>query len=135
MSKRNSRGWKPPADLPSIPNPRIDPFRDRAGALTRLDDGSAAGQVYIEVEQVSAQLGGGLWWRRWGPWRDSLLIYVEIGDEIDDISIGEPHIDDEIDEWRTGRFSHGDDEYAVEWLDDTETARVRTEFGFNPESG
>lgn len=57
--------WRPPFDEPLVVDPTLDTFRDSVARLT--SEGSTVGFLACRVTHVRREVGGHLWWRRWGP--------------------------------------------------------------------
>ncbi|MEU8817972.1 hypothetical protein [Actinoplanes sp. NPDC048796] len=112
----------PPGDAP--PDPRLDPFRERAGVL--FDEGEQVGLLFLRVESFWWQVGGHLWWRRWSGPGETVYGYLEFShggfdDFVEDLDA----VADELDDWRDGRFEYGGETYTVRWLDEEESRHVR----------
>lgn len=134
-SGRRSRGWHPPPGSPGRRKPDLHPYRSRAGRLTRLDDRSPAGFLCVEIEQTTSKVGGALWRRRWEPWYDTIVGFLLISEEREEFfDMTHEEVRERVRQWPAGRFDRGE-EYAIEWLDDAETARFRRDFGFADPSG
>lgn len=121
------RDWPEAPKPKEVPHPRLGPYRRRAGRIT--DPEGAAGLIYVDVEVSSTRLGH-LWWRRWSPWRETVVLHVEYPDgELDDVYLDD-ELEGEIDSWDRGEF-HGHPEeggptlFRVEWLNDEETVSVK----------
>ena len=79
------------------PDPRFDRYRGRFGRLFRGDQ--EVGLVLVEVETVSAQAGGHLWWRRWGSTQDVLQVWTVVDGRPSDSSVGHEHSEGELQDY------------------------------------
>ena len=57
-------------------NPRFDRYRDRVGRLYRGEED--VGSVLVVVVPYAPQVGGHLWWTRWGSTRDWLFEWTVV---------------------------------------------------------
>lgn len=128
--------WRPRGTESYEPDHRLDRYRERGGHLLG-EDGSVAGAIYLQVEQQSQEIGGMLWWRRWGPWREALCWFTTDTDgEADEDGIGVPGDCDLLryldnDQWPT---DIGNNVIGIRWLDDdlSEALRVSLELPRQP---
>ena len=117
--------WKPSFEH-ARPDPRLDLYRGRAGRLSR--DGVEAGHVLVEADYLAPQIGGHLWWRRWGPPAEFAKVDTLLADgTYDDAWVIGDDLDPELDDWGAGRFRFGGTTYELTWLDDAASARVHHE--------
>ncbi len=121
--------WYPSFEQ-AVPDPRLDPYRNRVGRLTC--DGALAAWILVETGFEAEELGGHLWWRRFGPLREFVVDYVTVnhGQEEWDLLISGEALDARLTEWDQGKFSLGNRTYSVEWLEVEESAEeARRRFG------
>lgn len=104
------------------PNPRFDRYRDRVGRLFRGDN--EVGLVLVEVGPYSEQIGGWLWWRRWGPSRDMLLLYIIIDGRFSDAVVQDA--EEKLAEYDAGHFRYYGELLHVRWTSVEESAQLRS---------
>jgi hypothetical protein len=114
------------------PDPRLDPYRERAGVLFRQNE--QVGVLYLRVGTWWQQVGGHLWWRRWSEPREQVEGYLAFtGGEFDDFVEDLPTLGDELADWRMGRFLYRGELLHVTWLDDATSQQTRIDtFGLDP---
>lgn len=106
----------------------MDRYRDRVGRLFRAGD--EVGLVLVTVEPFSTQVGGHLWWRRWGPTHDVLWLWYVIDGRFSDSLVPEDGTAEELADYDQGRFAYVGEVLRVLWLDREESAHLRSsEFG------
>ncbi|GIE85475.1 hypothetical protein [Actinoplanes regularis] len=126
----NGVPFRPPPGR-AEPDPRLDPYRERAGLLSA--EGDDFGIIYLRIETCWWQTGGRLWWRRWSEPREQVHGYIVLtSGGFDDFVEDADTIADELDSWQDGRFPYRDEVLQVRWLDDegSRHARVAT-FGLD----
>jgi hypothetical protein len=104
------------------PDPRFDRYRERVGRLLR--GGDEVGLVLVLVEAYTEQVGGYLWWRRWRPTWDALVLWTIIDGQFEDHWVTEA-LDDELDAFDAGQFSPYGESLCLRWTDRDESARLR----------
>ncbi|GIF04734.1 hypothetical protein [Actinoplanes siamensis] len=115
--------FRPPPGR-AAPDPRLDPYRERAGAL--FDQGEQIGVVYLRIDTFWRQTGGHLWWRRWSEPSEQVQGYIEFnGGGFDDFYQDAGTMVAEIGDWGHGRFPYRGEALQVRWLDDEESRQVR----------
>lgn len=115
---------RPPPER-ADPDPRLDPYRERAGVL--FQDGNEFGVVYLRVETFRWQTGGHLWWRSWSKPGEQIQGFIEFTNgRFDDFVEDADTLAEEIGDWQRGRFPYRGEVLRVSWLDDEESRRVRT---------
>ncbi len=106
------------------PDPRFDPYRERAGALS--EEGEDFGVVYLRMDVLWWQTGGRLWWRKWSAPREAVHGYIVFaGGGFDDFFQEADALVDKLDDWQAGRFPYRGEILRVRWLDDEESRYVR----------
>ena len=111
----------------SRPDPRLDPFRGRAGVLAR--DGVECGHVLVETDVSADQLGGILWWRRWADPAEFAIVSTKLDDgsfDSDDWVRGD-RIGEVVATWSDGYDVVQGVRYDITWLDEAESDRVHRE--------
>ncbi len=109
-------------------DPRFDRYRGRVGRLFRAGD--EVGLVLIEVEPYCEQVGGHLWWRRWGPTQDLLWVWTIVDGNFSDALVPADASEAELRDYDAGRFNYYGEPLAVAWTDPPESNRLRsTQFG------
>lgn len=118
--------WSPPSDDVLPQDPRLDPYRDRAGVL--LVDGVEVARLYLGTGPFWTRTGGHLWWSRWSAPAEAVEGHVlwADGGRTEWFATGDELARD-LAEWEVGTFSQEGTAYRVVWLDDDESARVRAE--------
>lgn len=110
------------------PDPRFGRYRDRVGRLYRDDDG--VGWVLVLVEPYAVQVGGHLWWRRWGSTRDWLWEWTVVNGNFSDTYVPEDAADEVLADYDSGRFDYYGEALRVVWTDASESEKLRSlEFG------
>jgi hypothetical protein len=104
------------------PDPRLDRYRDRVGRLFR--GGNEVGLVLVQAQAEAEQVGGRLWWRRWGPTRDALWLWTIVDGEFSDHWVADG-LDEELASYGQGRFLLAGEELSVRWADVEESASLR----------
>lgn len=125
--RRTHQNDLPPANL------RLEWYRYRVARLID-DQGGHAGWIFVEPRPYSLQTGGHLWWRRWSAPRYAAFVsiivpwhWLRATDEVIEPDI----LDAELDDWDAGRYEFDGQVFALEWLDDEESARLAaSEFSF-----
>lgn len=129
-------GLSPKPDLETgfVPDPRLDPFRDRAARAT-LPDGRS-GVLYVESVRLATLESGHLWWRCWSAPYENAILWLDLPDGVcTDIWLSDgAAIEAETEQWArrewTGVRQGGRPApiYALEWLGDEESRRIRAAF-------
>lgn len=115
--------WQPPIELART-NTRLDPYRHRAARFR--DHSGRSGTFYVEPDALSTQLSGYLWWRRWSPLEEFVILWIETPEGYNtDTWIRPDDLDDELNEWDQGRFRWIGGTYQLTWLDDGATQAIR----------
>ncbi|WP_313815674.1 hypothetical protein [Citricoccus sp.] len=116
-----------------VPHPCLGSYRRRAGRIT--DPAGSSGLIYVDVDVACTQVGGHLWWRRWSEPCEVVMLYMRFPEGLfQEAWMEGEDLNAEIGTWQRGEFlghPYRDDEptrYQLEWLNDEETARARTEF-------
>jgi len=118
--------WSPSYDA-AVPDPRLDPFRGRAGVLSLK--GTEVGHVLVETDIGATQVGGILWWRRWEP-AEFAYVATKIGGDESDAMVMPEQLDGPVSGWAGGTHDHAGTTYEVAWLDQAASDRVhRDVFG------
>ncbi|GLI00254.1 hypothetical protein Pa4123_55300 [Phytohabitans aurantiacus] len=121
-----------PTTARAEPDPRLDPYRERAGALFRQDE--QVGVLYLRIGTWSQQVGGHLWWRRWSEPREQAEGYLAFtAGGFDDFVEDLQTLGDELADWGMGRFLYRGELLHVTWLDDATSRQTRVDtFGLDP---
>lgn len=124
--------WRPPADAPEARDSRLDPYRDRAAVLR--DEEGVFATIYVRVETYWRRVGGHLWWRRWADPHEVLIGVMDFEHDgmHTDWLTGPEHLDEELEDWGSGRFRYVGETYRLEWLDDEATRQVREYMRIDP---
>ena len=130
---------KPDLETGFVPDPCLDPFRDRAARAT-LPDGRS-GVLYVESDRLATLESGHLWWRRWSAPYEIAILWLDLPDGVcTDIWLSDDAaIEAETEQWArrewTGIRQGGRPApiYALEWLGDEESRRIGAEF-IDPEA-
>ena len=110
------------------PDPRFDRYRQRVGRLFR--DEEEVGLVLVEVEAYAEQVGGRLWWTRWGPSQDVLWLWTLVDGDFSDTLVPDDAAEGELSDYDAGRFEHAGEVLHVQWTDEQESRRLRaSQFG------
>lgn len=122
---------RPPSD--EVRDPRLDAFRDRGG-ITR-DASGRDGAVYIETETWWTTTGR-LWWRHFSAPLELPHLWMKMPDgRFDDYVVLDTDLPTMVADWARGRLSGFDfGELDVDWLDESESARIRQLVGVPPRS-
>jgi hypothetical protein len=96
-------------------DPRFDRYRGRVGRLLRGSD--EAGLVLVIVEPYAEQVGGHLWWRRWGPTHDLLWLWTVVDGQYSDSLVPDDASEEELHDYDTGRYLHYGEDLTVLWMD------------------
>jgi hypothetical protein len=116
--------WSPTYD-DAEPDPRLDPYRDRAARL--MDGGSVAGYVLVETDYRAELEGGALWGRRWARPVELAIVLTKLGDAEPRTAGVDPADFDLFDRWARAGYDDNGRILQVVWLDETESARVHDE--------
>ena len=110
-------------------DPRFDRYRGRVGQLLR--DGEDVGWVLVQVEPYSRQVGGHLWWSRWGRTQDLLSVWYIVNGNFSDAVVPDEFSENELRDYDAGRFAADNgDTLSLVWLNPEESKRVRaSQFG------
>jgi hypothetical protein len=120
--------WRPDWS-PSPVDHRLDPYRDRGGVVL-LDDGVL--RIYVQVDQMCTQVSGHLWWRRWSPPREFVILHMLLDEETPtDTYLDEEDLDNELTYWAGGRFLWLGREYPLAWFRTHESAALRHMLGLD----
>ncbi|BCJ39605.1 hypothetical protein GCM10010168_79400 [Actinoplanes ianthinogenes] len=107
------------------PDPRFDPYRERAGVLANR--GEPFGVLYLRLDTSWRHLGGHLWWRRWSEPREHVTGYLALNDGgFDDFVEDATTVAEELEHWDRGRLPYRGLLLTVEWLDDEGSRRARS---------
>lgn len=106
------------------PDPRLDRYRDRVGRLFRGDE--EVGLVLVQVQAYAEQVGGYLWWRRWGPTRDLLWLWTVVNGQFSDELVPDDATEEELAAFDECRYRHYGETLRVRWTGPEESARLRS---------
>lgn len=110
------------------PDSRLNAYRDRVGRLFRSS--VEVGLVLVTVEPFSEQVGGHLFWRRWGETRDVLWVWTLVDGAYCDSLVPEAASDEEIADYEAGHFTYLGETLDVVWTDPSESEQLRaSQFG------
>ncbi|MEU4689979.1 hypothetical protein [Actinoplanes sp. NPDC023714] len=113
-----------PPRVRADPDPRFDPYRERAGALSH--DGEPFGVLHLRFETYWRILGGHLWWRRWSEPREQVDGYIALAHGgFDDFTQDTETIAGELELWSRGLFRYRGLLLTVAWLDDEASRLAR----------
>lgn len=105
------------------PDPRLDRYRDRVGRLFRGDN--EVGLVLVQVQAQADQVGGRLWWRRWGATRDALWLWTIVDGKFSDHWTSSEGLEEELAGFGAGVLLFVGEELSVRWVDEAESASLR----------
>lgn len=109
---------------------RLDPYRNRGGVVV-LDDHQVL-HVYVQVDALWTQTSGHLWWRRWSPPREFVILHMLFDDETQgDTWLVDDALDDELADWSKGRFKWDGHERPLTWFHAEESAGLRQTLGLD----
>ena len=83
------------------------------------------------MEPYSEQVGGHLWWRRWGGTQDVLWVWTIVDGNFSDALVPDDASEAELREYDAGRFGYyGGQTLLVVWLNREESKRLQvSQFG------
>lgn len=123
--------------------PILEPFRQSVGQLVL--DGEVAGLIATQVDSFATRLGGWLWWSRWAPAREFLMVLVTAASEDSPLPEYEDpwlFVDENaetIESLQAGRWEEPDRRdpesavvYEIRWLAGPEREAAWAEHGFDP---
>jgi hypothetical protein len=120
-----------PAEMPRRPDfaqhrpdPRLDRYLDRVDRLFRDDE--EVGHVLVLTWTYAEQVGGHLWWRRWGPTRDLLWLWTVVDGQFSDDLVPDDATEEELAAYDECRFRHYGETLRVRWTDAEESAHFRS---------
>lgn len=106
------------------PNPRLDRYRHRAARFR--NDSGRRGHFYVQPSELATAISGHLWWKRWSPPQEFVILWIEDPDGRDtDTWILPEDLDAELDDWDRGQFRYLGDIYQLTWLGDDATNSIR----------
>jgi hypothetical protein len=115
-----------PQAADEAPDPRLDPYRDRAGVLSL--DGVPVGHLLVETDYGVFKAGGALWWTRWAPPVECAVVALLVdGELVDGQTFAGDDLDEQLVAWARGTHVLGSTPYTVTWLDGVESDRVHRE--------
>jgi hypothetical protein len=117
--------WSPPFDDAAAADPRLDPYRGRAGRLSL--DGEPVGYVLVETQEARFKSGGFAWWSRWEPAEEIAVVATRIGDRDETAALVRDELTTAVTAWAHARHDLGSSAYDVAWLDEQESDRVHRE--------
>lgn len=81
---------------------------------------------YVQPDVLSTVIGGHLWWRRWSPPEEFVILWIRTPDHHDtDTWVLPDDVSGEVDDWDQGIFRWVGEAYQLSWLDDTSTQAMR----------
>jgi hypothetical protein len=130
--------------MPRLPNGAepYHPVQDydlRVGVLREQEAGEPVGHVLVECLVYWRQLGGLLWWKRWGEPDQTAVANLLLHGEFEDWFIHGDELESAVQEWRRGRWVEEDEDagrrvYGVSWLSTEESVEVaQRELGMDVE--
>jgi hypothetical protein len=89
--------WFPAPE--SLPDPRLDRYRNRVAELLRSDQ--LVGHAMVLTEYVGEAVGGHLWWTRWAPLQEipSVTIILFDGSRVEASWTHSAGLEAELDHW------------------------------------
>ena len=121
MRERPSGAARAPRDE------RLDPYRGRDAHLTN-PQGERAGELFVDVEDFTIQVGGHLWWRRWSSPTEMLHGWIGLTDGTTTDFLIFDGLDEALAEWATGTVDLYGTQYTVRWLDDHGSQLLRDQY-------
>jgi len=124
--------WKPPfTDLVEVDH-RLDPYRNRGASVGDTD--RRVMRVYVQVDSLSTQRSGCLWWRVWSTPREFIVLHMLMEDgTYDDAWLWGTPLDEELLDWSQGIFRHQGRALPLRWLDAEQSATLQRESGLGEE--
>ncbi len=83
------------------------------------------GLVLVEAEPYCEQVGGHLWWRRWGKTQDLLFVWTIVDVAPSDALVPNEASEEEFRDYDSGRVSHYARALVVSWTDSVESKHLR----------
>jgi len=81
---------------------------------------------YVQPDVLSTVIGGHLWWRRWSPPEEFVILWIRTPDHHDtDTWVLPDDLIGEVDDWDQGIFRWVGEVLQLSWLDDTSTQAMR----------
>ncbi|WP_299038971.1 hypothetical protein [uncultured Pseudokineococcus sp.] len=105
------------------PDQRFDSYRQRVGRLHRGE--TEVGFLLIEVKPYYEQVGGHLWWRRWGPVHDVLWESTLVDGKHSDSLVPDDTSTDVLRAYGAGCFDYYGEALRVVWTDREASRRLR----------
>ncbi|MCX6397339.1 MAG: hypothetical protein NTV23_12695 [Propionibacteriales bacterium] len=116
--------WSPSFE-DAVPDPRLDPYRNRVAQL--MDGDVVAGHVLVETDYRAEVRGGFLWWRRWASPTEFALLFTRVGAaETRTTALG-PADFALFDRWSTDGYVDDTRVLDVLWLDENTSRRLHDE--------
>lgn len=113
--------------MPTVYNPRLDPYRHRAARFELNSGGSR--KFYVQPDVLSTLRSGHLWWKRWAPPEEFVILWVLEKNEYEsDDWILPVELDSELDDWGQGTFRWKGETHQLTWLDEIEAQAIRRLF-------
>jgi len=118
----------PPSIDRTLLDPLGDPYRDRAGRISR-QDGTPVAEIYLQTEVHWKSVGG--LGRVWLNPSEAIHGYEAFADgTFTDFVLIASDLTDEIHRWNEGTWTLDGDVMKVQWLDDEATEAYRTGRGY-----
>ena len=102
---------------------RFDRYRNRVARLFRGDE--EVGLLLVTAVPYAEVESGHLWWKKWSTPREQLWTYTILDGSIDEAPIAEPELDEELDDYASGRYRFRGQALRAEWTAGGESVRLR----------
>ncbi len=116
-----------------VPDPGLEPYRDRVARLFRGED--EVGLLLVRIDAYAEAESGWWWWTRWGRPSDLLALFWTVDGEVSDSLVGHvshQDIERELEDYAAGRFRLRGEVLRASWTTPEESAYLRrSEFGFD----
>ena len=106
-----------------VPDPRLDPYRERVARVFR--GGEEVGLLLVRVDVYAEAESGRWWWTRWGPTYDVLWLFSLVDGSFSDTVVPPEAVDGELDDYAKGLYHHYGEVLRVRWTTPEESAYLR----------
>lgn len=122
--------WWPKDCDGGVVDHRIDPYRDRGAVVS--DNGEPVMRVFVQVDLERQHAAGHLWWRRWSPPREFVVLHMLMRDGFQtDSWLSDEVLSDELDDWSQGRFRWDGRPMRIDWFEASQSQTLREQLGLD----